>query len=160
MRLSLLNPIRIFRKKMTPPSDFEKNMAVLIQKSEEAMQELSKESFNSDTLKTLCMPDFKPQKPNRLMAVSTRTPNSPVEVCYRRIQDNDVVSIDIFTKGDDEILLGKKQYFMTTDNNGNMIMLSGSMSSDEEACKKNWCKRDWYVRKNFTNKRCYKQWNK
>ena len=61
MRLSLVNPIRLFRKQMAPPSDFEKKMTELIQKSEEARQELSRESFNSDTLKTLCMPNFRPQ---------------------------------------------------------------------------------------------------
>ena len=64
MRLYFFNPIRIFRKQITPPSDFEKNMAELMQKSEEAMQELTRENFNSETIKTLCLPDFKPQKPN------------------------------------------------------------------------------------------------
>ena len=81
------------------------------------------------------------------MAVSTRTPNSPVEVCYRRTQNNHIVSIDIFTKGNEELLLGKKIYVLETDNNGNMIMNSGSMSSDEETCKKADVK-NWKVQRN------------
>ena len=136
MCLSFFNPVRLFRKKITPPSSFEIKMAELMQKSEEARQEIARESFNSETLKTLCSPGFRTQKPNCLMAVSTQNPNSPVEVCYRKTQENDVVNIDIFLNGRDKLILGTKSYVVETDNNGNMIMKSGSMHSDEDACEK------------------------
>jgi len=137
MKLSFFNSIiKIFKRQPPVPSLFEQHMADLIKKSNEAIQELTSESFNSETLKTLCRPDFMPQHPNCLMAVSTKLPYTPVEVCYRKTQKDSIVSVEIYHKGQGETILGRRDYYLTSDESGKPIMLSGNMSSDEEACKK------------------------
>lgn len=43
-------------------TQFEKEIKTLMQKSDEALQEIRNENFNSETLKTLLSPNFKTKK--------------------------------------------------------------------------------------------------
>lgn len=128
------------RAKGLPPkpayiSEFEKAIPELMQKSGEAMREISAEHFASDTFRTLFRPEFKPKKPNTLMAISTTTPNKPVEVAYEICQeDHGFVKINIFAQNPEHTLLGEKIYLIDTDANGKLVMKSGDMYSYEDAC--------------------------
>ena len=138
MRISFLKSLFTKRPPKLSPYEiqFKKDMTELVQKSQEALQELSRESFNSETLRTLFMPEFKPKNPNCVMAVSTSTPGKPVEVSYKICHKNDgVVTIDLYTQKPENALLGQKLYLIDTDAEGKMIMKSGDMTSNEEACK-------------------------
>lgn len=70
------------------------------------------------------------------MAISTKVPNSPVEVSYDMKLDKDIVTLNIFPNESQDILLGSKTYFLERGEDGIFHMFSGSMSSDEELCKK------------------------
>ncbi len=113
---------------------FEKEMEAAIQKSAEALQELSIENMSSETLRAYYMPNFKPKTDGHLMAISAGHPNQPVEVGYRINNDAGLIKVDIFTTGNEETILGTKCFYVT-DKNGKMEMCNGSMASDEDACK-------------------------
>ena len=135
MRISLfLN--RLFTGHSVKKSKFEKEIPKLMRKSEEAMQELSNEGLNSETLKAIFMPNFKPKNPGRMMAVSTKVPSQPVEVGYKINQNGKYVTIKIFSNEPQKELLGQKQFLISQDRKGRPLMLNGCMSSEEEACKK------------------------
>lgn len=138
MRLSFFfNRFNTTSKKSVCNTQFDKEMAELIQRSKEAMQEISNENFNSETLRTLFTTDFKPKTPRHMMAISTTQPQKPVEVGYKIYARSDsMVSIDVFSKESEECLLGHKEYFLDSDKEGNRVMESGYMSSDKEACEK------------------------
>lgn len=112
-----------------------KELKDAIRCSKGAMQELSRENFNSETLRTLLSPAFTPKHPNCVMAISTTNPLQPVEVAYKISQNYDEVILDIFPKGSEDIILGQKIYFLDTGYKGKMFMKSGYMSSDKKACK-------------------------
>ena len=114
---------------------FEKEMEVAMQKSAEALQELSAENMSSETLRAYYMPSFRPNADGYLMAISSGHPNQPVEVGYRINNHAGLIKVDIFSTGNEEIILGTKSFYVT-DKNGKMEMCNGSMASDEDACKK------------------------
>lgn len=143
MRITFLQNIFKAAKKQPKiepfEAQFEKEMDALVQKSQEAVKEISREQFNSETLKALFMPEFKPKTPDCVMAVSTTKPSKPVEVAYKMLEEeNDgtkIITLDLYSKKPENTLLGKKLYLIDTDAEGKLVMKSGSMSSEEEACK-------------------------
>jgi len=120
---------------------YEKDFGELIKNSKIAMHEMAEENFNSQTLRTLFSPDFRPQNPGCMMAVSTQNPGKPVEIAYKKTTEMGANSeewgtLDFFTKEAEENLLGKSQYLVKTNPKGKKEMIHLYISSEEEACKK------------------------
>ena len=104
-------------------------------RSRDAMQEIIRENFNSQTLRTLLTPKFRTSKPNTVMALSKST-HEPVEVRYNIRKNNNYASITIFPQERKDKVLGRKDYFFITDSDGNKKISPGYMTSNEEECIK------------------------
>lgn len=136
MQVPLINKLLTNTDKQVCKSIFEKEISKLMQQSEDAMRELSNESLNSETLKAIFMPNFRPQKPGQIMAVSTKLPNKPVEVGYEINKNGQMVTIDIFSKGPNIKQLGHKFFSILKNSKDIPVMFNGCMVSYEDACRK------------------------